>query len=319
MKNNFLKIKLAFRKKVIEKRLNELIDIHAPVGSKELVKEAICSNGMRYRPLLTLTVCDALGGNWKESVDAACAIEVLHKASLIHDDIVDEDELRRGEPTLWKIYGKKQSIIIADLLIGICFKIASSLSFEPPMLTCQIIGSLSDCLSETAYGEIQDLKLTGDSDASDQDLSSMLYNKSGYLMSNSMKIGSLIAGGTETEEKIVHKVGYELGYLFQILNDLEDTEKVGSDSKGNIGLDIERKQLNLVTLCIQNADMPHQDYLLLDSIEKSIILEPIIHKIDKSTNKVVKESNLLQNIKFSQFINTILNYLHKNIVNKTVI
>lgn len=313
MNKAVLKVKLLCRKRAVDRRLLELVDEHAPGGARKILKAAVCESGMRFRPLLALTVCDALGGNWKNALDVACAIEFLHKASLVHDDIVDDDELRRGKPTLWKLYGKKQAVIAADLLIGICFKVASlskpiSIENRSKIITC-----LSNCLVETAYGEIEDLKTYNGKQSSTQNLESIMYNKSGSLISNSMQIGSILAGLNEGKISRVKNIGYELGYLFQMLNDLEDSEADAIYSKGKAGLDIERNQINLVTLCIKNSGVTFDEYLELDSRQKASILKPVINLIDTAKHRAEEDTESLQCSKFSKLINIIIEHFVKSI------
>lgn len=291
----------------------ELVEKYTPNGAKNIVKAAVCESGMRFRPLLTLTVCDVLGGNWKDALDIACAIELLHKASLVHDDIVDDDELRRGKPTLWKLYGKNQSVIAADLLIGMCFRVASSTQFYSTEKSANILNCLSDCLIETSYGEIEDIRISNSKESFTQDLESVLYNKSGSLISHSMQIGSILAGLSKNKVKLVSNIGYELGYLFQMLNDLEDCGVDAIKSKGRAGLDMERKQINFVTLCVNNAGFTFEEYLKLGSNQKSKILKPIIHLIDTSKRKAKKDSQLINCSKFSHLINLIFEHFSKNI------
>jgi octaprenyl-diphosphate synthase len=147
---------------------------------------------------------------------ASCAIELLHTESVIHDDIIDKEDYRRGKPSFHVKYGYNSSILTADFVLGIILNIITKLN------NAKISAELSKAATKMSEGEMMEIKLTKDLILKDDDYIKVVENKTASLFEAASKIGSLLGEGTEEEISAMGNFGHLLGIAYQIHDDIMD-------------------------------------------------------------------------------------------------
>ena len=182
-----------------------------------------CEGGKRIRPLILLLAAESIKiSNRDNSILtddiflAASAIELLHTESVIHDDIIDQENLRRGKPSFHVKYGYNSSILTADFVLGIILNIGSKIN--NPIVS----GELSKAAIKMSEGEMMEIRMGKNPDISIRDYIQVLENKTASLFEASSKIGSILGGGTEDEIHSMAAFGHLLGIAYQIHDDLVD-------------------------------------------------------------------------------------------------
>jgi octaprenyl-diphosphate synthase len=177
----------------------------------EVISYVLSSPGKRVRPLILIFSAQAFGGNCALAINAAIAVELVHGASLVHDDILDFGMQRRGAPSTLERYGSDAAILAGDYLISKSIELISSYS---PM----VIRAFAKACMSMSEGEMLDLS----SASSDQEYYSCISRKTASLFAAAAQIGSLIACASSEEVTRLERYGMHLGLAYQILDDLEE-------------------------------------------------------------------------------------------------
>ena len=179
--------------------------------------------GKRIRPLILVLSAETISSNKRLTTDvtedmflASCAIELLHTESVIHDDIIDKEDYRRGKPSFHVKYGYNSSILTADFVLGIILNIITKLN------NAKISAELSKAATKMSEGEMMEIKLTKDLILKDDDYIKVVENKTASLFEAASKIGSLLGEGTEEEISAMGNFGHLLGIAYQIHDDIMD-------------------------------------------------------------------------------------------------
>jgi octaprenyl-diphosphate synthase len=182
-----------------------------------------CEGGKRIRPLILLLAAESIKISNRDNSNltddiflAASAIELLHTESVIHDDIIDQENLRRGKPSFYVKYGYNSSILTADFVLGIILNIGSKIN-NPT-----VSGELSKAAIKMSEGEMMEIQMGKNPDISIRDYIQVLENKTASLFETSSKIGAILGGGTEDEIHSMASFGHLLGIAYQIHDDLVD-------------------------------------------------------------------------------------------------
>ena len=175
----------------------------------EVISYVFSAPGKRVRPLILIFSSQAFGGNPSLAVDAAMAVELVHAASLIHDDILDGGIERRGAPSTIERYGSDAALLAGDYLISKSIELISS--YSP-----KVIKAFSRACMNMSEGEMLDLSIA----SSDEEYYNCISKKTASLFSASAKIGCMIAGAHEVEVARLERYGVHLGLAYQILDDL---------------------------------------------------------------------------------------------------
>lgn len=207
------------------KRVNQHLDKY--LSNQGSLTEAMCYSvlfgGKRFRPILTYTVADTFGINLNLVDSSACAVELIHAYSLIHDDLpaMDNDDVRHNQPSCHKRFGEAQAILTGDGLQALAFKVLASdkqLSAEVRIDTLQ---ALTHAAFEMAEGQSIDLSVV--SKIIDVDtLKSMHQKKTGALLSCAVRLGILVAGCSENDAQILNQFSKHIGLAYQIQDDVLD-------------------------------------------------------------------------------------------------
>tara|TARA_B100000949_G_scaffold198313_1_gene184788 strand:- start:5088 stop:5924 length:837 start_codon:yes stop_codon:yes gene_type:complete len=172
--------------------------------------------GKRVRPLILKLTAENLGGKTSESNEAAVAIELLHTESIIHDDIIDKQDDRRGKETFHKKYGINFSILTADFVFGMILDIASQYSDQ------RVSQELSVAALKMCEGEIREIQYENLGNVGWNTYKRIIEEKTAALFQTSSRIGAIIGGGNQDEIEIFGKYGLNLGIAYQMKDDLLD-------------------------------------------------------------------------------------------------
>jgi octaprenyl-diphosphate synthase len=201
----------------IEDALKREIDLYSWSEFHAPLRYA-CEGGKRIRPLILILSAECIKSQKVEpdAYLAASAIELLHTESIIHDDIIDEENQRRGKPSFHVKYGYNSSILTADFVLGVILNISSKLK-DP-----RIINELSDAATKMTEGEMMEIKLGKEIDITEDDYIKVLEFKTASLFEASAKIGAITGGGDEDQIHTMTSFGNLLGIAYQIHDDLID-------------------------------------------------------------------------------------------------
>jgi len=206
--------------------------------------------GKRVRPVLCLLACEACGGDWEQAVPAGAAIELMHNFSLIHDDIEDRDDTRRGRPTVWSLWGEAQGINAGDTLFALAQLALVRLS-ERNIPAATVVAALR-CFNQTCValtgGQHLDIGFESRPDVSIADYLAMIEGKTAALLSCACEMGSLIADAPHSQRKALRAFGHHLGLVFQMRDDVLGIWGDPTLTGKPVGADIARRKKTLPVL-----------------------------------------------------------------------
>jgi len=221
-------------KKLIDSRIFELIDKTEPELLYEPVRYALQSGGKRLRPVLLLWACEAVNGDIENAVDAAAAVEIVHNFTLVHDDIMDRDELRRGRETVYKHWNESVAILTGDAMLVKAYQTLTAI-LKPD--TFPIFDEFSRAILDICEGQIMDMNFETRNNVSLDEYFRMIDNKTAQLFSLACTLGAKLGRGTDKQIAMMQQYGIAIGHAFQIQDDLLDVmadenvfgKDVGSD------------------------------------------------------------------------------------------
>ncbi|MCG8608078.1 polyprenyl synthetase family protein [bacterium] len=273
-KDSFAQV-LAEYQRLVSARLSQALNSNHPPLLYEPVEYVLAGGGKRVRPTLLILSCKALGGTLESCLDAAVAIELLHNFTLVHDDIMDQDTIRRGRPTVHTKWNSDVAILAGDALFGLAYK--ALLRTECSQLQ-RIARVFTDAVMELCEGQALDSDFESRPDVRLSDYLLMIGKKTARLLSVSAEIGAIIADSQEKHIDAMKDFGFNMGCAFQIQDDLLDiTSDEGTFGK-SFGSDVRRrKQTFLLVHALaesKNSKRKRLDELLKrPNIERSDIIE----------------------------------------------
>lgn len=254
--------------KYLPQQYNEQKDIY------EAMRYSLFAGGKRLRPAITLACCEMLGGNLEDAMPFACALEMIHTYSLIHDDLpaMDNDDYRRGKPTNHKVYGEALAILAGDALLNKAFEITTSAEFIkdiPPQTAIAAVAAIAQASGTEGMigGQVVDMK--SENQKIDQaQLTYMHSHKTGALIIASAKVGALIAQASQEQMETLTMYAHNIGLAFQIKDDILDVE--GSQEKLGkpIGSDTTNQKSTFVTLAGLEEAKKQVTSLTQDAIQR---------------------------------------------------
>ena len=190
---------------------------------QEAMRYSLLAGGKRVRPVMTLAFCDMLGGQWREALPFACALELVHTYSLIHDDLpcMDDDDLRRGRPTCHKVYGETMAVLAGDALQGEAFGLIAA---APAMTAQQRIDAVA-VLSAACGGDGMGAGQVLDMDhlaQGEADLRLLHRLKTGAMLQAAAELGCVAAGADDGLRQRARDYGCHIGLAFQVRDDVLD-------------------------------------------------------------------------------------------------
>ncbi|MDD3429868.1 MAG: polyprenyl synthetase family protein [Oscillospiraceae bacterium] len=236
----------------IEERLPQLADGVFESSSKvgEAAKYSLLAGGKRIRAVLCVAVCDMLNGNLATAVDFGCAVEMLHCYSLIHDDLpcMDNDDFRRGKPSCHIAYGESTALLAADALLTAAFEVISCATDNSKSVACAVQAlSMAAGAKGMVYGQELDLYYEKHG-ANEQQLCSIHRHKTGDLINAAAQLGAIAADANSTQRQAIANYAYDIGLVFQIIDDILDVTSTSEELGKPIGSDAENGKTTFITL-----------------------------------------------------------------------
>lgn len=194
----------------------------APAGLYEPIKYAMSSGGKRLRPVLTLAACEAFGADPQKALGAALAIEMFHNFTLLHDDIMDRAEMRRGRPTVHTKWNDSTAILSGDAMLTLASVLlyATTLESDQHLLMRRLFDKTA---MEVYEGQQYDIDFESRTNVSVDEYMEMIRLKTSVLLGCACKMGALAASASQTLTKAIYDFGIHLGLAFQLRDDYLDT------------------------------------------------------------------------------------------------
>lgn len=215
------------RQAEVEAALDNSLPLSYPEKIYEAMRYSLLAGGKRLRPILCLATCELAGGTMEMALPTACALEMIHTMSLIHDDLpaMDNDDYRRGKLTNHKVYGEDIAILAGDGLLAYAFEyVATQTQNVPPGRVLQVIARLGNAVGATGLvgGQAVDLESEGKLDIQEETLNYIHTHKTGALLEACVVCGGILAGASDTELERLSRYAQNIGLAFQIVDDILD-------------------------------------------------------------------------------------------------
>lgn len=286
------------QQQLLEKIETGLKDLHFPDHPQTLYKPyryALSVRGKRIRPMLTLLASGLCGGDLDDALPAALSVEILHNFTLVHDDIMDSADTRRGEPSVFKKWNENIAILSGDVMFADAFQ---KLGFygQKDSFSKEEYAAINRVFSRTVItvceGQALDMEFVGRNDVNHNEYLEMIAGKTAALLSGALELGAISAHASSEKRKELAELGSEMGIAFQIQDDLldatADPEKFGKRAGGDI---FEGKKTYLIILALERANAEQSSL-----IQKTLDVEnPAPEWVDEVL-EIMTELNVLDDV-----------------------
>ncbi|MBO8431331.1 polyprenyl synthetase family protein [Spirochaetes bacterium] len=281
---------------LVDKKLDEFMIIQYPEDIFKAMKYTVTLPGKRLRPVMCLETCRMFGGNYEDAIPAACAIEMLHAQTLIHDDLpcMDNDNFRRGKPTNHKVFGEANAVLAGDALLTfapqIIVKNSKNLGAEKLIRILEEYFHAAGAFGVIA-GQVIDIESEkGNVKGEKADTLDYIHtHKTADLFKLALRTGAIIANATEKEIEEITEFGQAMGVAFQIADDILDETSTFEEMGKTMGKDKEAGKLTYTTLYgLEKAKADLNNLvnkcfqILADNNLQSEVFEQILYKIQKA-------------------------------------
>lgn len=270
----------------------------------------VAAGGKRLRPLLVLMVANALGYKGDKHHTAAAIVEFIHTATLLHDDVVDESDRRRGRETANALFGNAASVLVGDFLYTRSFQLMVTLD------KMQVMQLLAETTNQIAAGEVLQLMNCNDPNATEDSYFEVIRNKTAILFAAACQLGAMLSGRDDLAEDM-HAYGLHLGLAFQLMDDALDYTADSEELGKNVGDDLaegkptlpliyakqhaDKKGETLIRQCIENGGLEH-----LSEIQEIIKdTQSIEYTLEKANLEVERAKQRLANMPQNPFSNAL--------------
>ena len=236
---------IADKNKAIEQALSDSVPEMYPERLHESMRYSLLAGGKRIRPCLCIAACELMGGTMEVAMPTACALEMIHTMSLIHDDLpsMDNDDFRRGKPTNHKVYGEEMAILAGDALLSHALEYIGRETPKsvPAERTLRVLVDVGKCVGSEGLvgGQVVDIMSEG-ADADEVTLETLKYihaHKTGALLEVSVTSGAILAGAKEEDVERLGKYAQLIGLAFQVVDDILDCTQTSEQLGKTAGKD----------------------------------------------------------------------------------
>ncbi len=253
----------------------------------ELANHLIDSGGKRLRPMLTLAAAKLVGYEGNQQIQTAAAVEFMHTATLLHDDVVDESDVRRGKKAARMIWGNQASVLVGDFLLGQAFRMLVDVG------SLQVLKILSNAAAVIAEGEVMQLAAAKNTSVTEDDYLAIINAKTAALFSGAAESGGAIANRPVEELNALKAYGRNLGLAFQLVDDAldygGDSQKLGK----SVGDDFREGKITLpVLLAFRRGNNEEREFWKRTIVEGDIQDSDIEHAIKLMTQHKTLEATL---------------------------
>jgi len=234
----------------VDGEIEKALDTVDPQKLQDASKHLIKAGGKKIRPSLVLLSSEAVGGRMEGALKTAAAVELIHTFSLIHDDIMDEDEMRRGKPSVHTLWGEPMAILAGDILFSLAFELVAQTHDEdiPSKRVIRALNTVVDACIKICEGQACDMGFENKFDVKESEYMNMIYKKTAALIAAATKSGAILGGGTEEQIEAFQEYGRLIGMAFQIQDDyldvVSDEEHIGKP----VGSDIMEGKMTLMVV-----------------------------------------------------------------------
>jgi geranylgeranyl diphosphate synthase type II len=241
------------RQTQVEAALDRSLPLTYPEKIYEAMRYSLLAGGKRLRPILCLATCELTGGTVEMAMPTACALEMIHTMSLIHDDLpaMDNDDYRRGKLTNHKVYGEDVAILAGDGLLAYSFEyVATQTRNVPTSQVLQVIARLGRAVGAAGLvgGQLVDLASEGLLNIQEETLTFIHTHKTGALLEASVVCGGILAGATEAEIERLSRYAQNIGLAFQIVDDILDITATQEELGKTAGKDLQAQKATYPSL-----------------------------------------------------------------------
>jgi geranylgeranyl diphosphate synthase, type II len=277
-----LKEYLNERKALVDRALDDYLpgDQNEPPLICQAVRYSLLAGGKRIRPILCLAAAETIGGEAEAVLPAACALEMIHTYSLIHDDLpaMDNDDYRRGRPTLHKVFGEDIAILAGDALLTEAFHLLSDRKRMPDIPTDRLLDVAREIAEAAGYrgmvgGQVQDIRAEGEK-VGLETLYAIHRRKTGALLRVSLRSGAILAGAEDEALAALSDYGGRIGLAFQIADDILNVEGDPALLGKGTGSDAARGKITFPALLGIEASRARAEELVLQAISSLASFDP---------------------------------------------
>lgn len=247
----------------VNKEIERLDWKREPYGLYEPIEYTLAGGGKRVRPTLALLASDMFGGKTADVLPAALALEVFHNFTLLHDDVMDKSDTRRGRQTVWVRWNENTAILSGDQMMIEAYRLLSGV---PEHKLAKVLTWFNQMATEICEGQQYDVDFETRDDVTIEDYLLMIKLKTSVLLANALQTGAYIAGADEAQQKALYEFGIHIGLAFQIQDDILDVYGDAATFGKPIGGDIlnNKKTYMLLTALekVQGEDKEELDYWL---------------------------------------------------------
>ncbi len=270
------------QKRNVEEALDASLPITKPEKIYEAMRYSLLAGGKRLRPILCLAACELMGGTVEMAMPTACALEMIHTMSLIHDDLpaMDNDDYRRGKLTNHKVYGDDIAILAGDGLLSYAFEfVATQTQNVPADRLVQVVARLGRTVGAAGLvgGQVLDLESEGKTDITAETLTFIHTHKTGALLETSVVSGAILAGAGQEEIERLSQYARNIGLAFQIVDDILDITATKEELGKTAGKDLAAQKATYPSLWGIEASRQQAQTLIDEAIEQ---LNPYDEKAD---------------------------------------
>jgi len=241
---------------------NQPVELYAPITY------ILSLGGKRLRPVLTLIANDMFGGTEDKAIHAALAVEVFHNFSLVHDDIMDKADIRRGKPTVHKKWNETIAILSGDLMM---IKAVELLCLSNHNLLPELLAVFNKTAAQVCEGQQYDMNFETQEIVTTEDYLKMIELKTAVLLGCSLKLGAICAGANKNDAEQVYEFGKNIGLAFQIQDDILDSFGDGNLVGKKIGGDITSNKKTILLIELLTHISETDSLLLHDLLHKSTV------------------------------------------------
>jgi octaprenyl-diphosphate synthase len=227
----------------------------------EVARHLISSGGKRLRPMLTLASASMFGYEGEDHIKLATSVEFMHTATLLHDDVVDESDLRRGKSTARMIWGNQASVLVGDFLLGQAFR----MMVEVGSLDALDVLSTAACV--IAEGEVLQLSVAKHMETTEDDYLEVIKAKTAALFAAAAEVGPIVARTSKSERNALKSYGMNLGLAFQLVDDALDYGGKAADLGKNVGDDFREGKITLPVILAYRRGTAQERAFWKDAIE----------------------------------------------------
>ncbi len=301
---------------LVEERLQGLRST-SPGHLQPLIDHVLSSGGKRVRPAITLLAADCYQHDSEYPIIMAGAVELLHLATLIHDDTVDDSDLRRGRPTVSNLWGKHVAVLFGDYLF------ATSATFVCDTHNVRVIRRFSETIMELASGELVEFFNAFNTDRALELYRDRIYHKTASLFCTAGETGAILGGAPEPQVQAMREYCFNIGMAFQMVDDLLDVQGDASEMGKPVGKDLLQGVLTLPTIMLMEkypddnpvqalfADPSHHGNLdtVLEMINNSTIVDECYEVIGQYCVKAAESLEILPDGPARRSLLTLLEYM----------